>query len=395
MKSDSEWAYTFPILKYILFVYYSRIFCILIDECNIGFYIASDLLKLSVVNAKIGVEHMDYPIDKILPGIKVTAQMSPEPSDEDLEFVRALGVTHAVLWTDAKKASYEYYASRRELFDKSDISIYGLGNLDVHNVDSITLNLRERDAKIEEYKQHIRNLGHAGIPYTTYAHMGNGIWSTEPERTPRGALGRAFDLNKAEVGHWHGREFRMPLSHGREYSEAEIWENFSYFIDQVAPVAEEANVMIGIHPDDPPVPELAGVPRCIFSSFEGYKKALEIADSPNIGMCLCVGCWLEGGELMGKDILETIRYFGERKKIFKVHFRNVDKPLPHFVETFLEDGYMDMYKVMRELQKVGFRGVAIPDHIPHLTQDGRAGMAYIIGQMQMLQKRAEEELTFS
>ena len=98
---------------------------------------------------------------------------------------------------------------------------------------------------------------------------------------------------------------------------------------------------------------------------------------------------------MGKDILETIRYFGERKKIFKVHFRNVDKPLPHFVETFLEDGYMDMYKVMLELQKVGFRGVAIPDHIPHLTQDGRAGMAYIIGQMQMLQKRAEEELTFS
>ena len=93
--------------------------------------------------------------------------------------------------------------------------------------------------------------------------------------------------------------------------------------------------------------------------------------------------------------LQTFLPLNKKKKIFKVHFRNVDKPLPHFVETFLEDGYMDMYKVMRELQKVGFRGVAIPDHIPHLTQDGRAGMAYIIGQMQMLQKRAEEDLTFS
>ena len=77
-----------------------------------------------------------------------------------------------------QKRLHEYYASRRELFEKSDISIYGFGNLDVHNVDSITLNLPERDAKIEEYKQHIRNLGRAGIPYTTYAHMGNGIWST-------------------------------------------------------------------------------------------------------------------------------------------------------------------------------------------------------------------------
>ena len=333
-----------------------------------------------------------HPLDKIEPGIKVTAQMSPEASPEDLEFVRMLGVTHAVLWTDAKKSSYEYYASRRKLFEQAGISVYGFGNSDVHNQDAITLNLPGRDAKIEEYKQHIRNLGKAGIPYTTYAHMGNGIWSTAPEQTPRGALGRAFDLSKAEVGHWHGREFKMPLSHGRAYSKDEIWDNYEYFIKQVAPVAEDAGVMIGIHPDDPPQPELAGVPRCIFSSFEGYKQALEIADSPNVGMCLCVGCWLEGGELMGKGVLETIQYFGERNKIFKVHFRNVDQPLPHFVETFLEDGYMDMYQVMRELQKVGFKGVAIPDHIPHLADEGKVGMAYIIGQMQMLQRRAMEEV---
>ena len=333
---------------------------------------------------------MAHPLDKIEPGIKVTAQMSPEPSEQDLEFVRALGVTHAVLWTDATKSSYEYYASRRELFEKADISVYGFGNSDVHNVDAITLNLPERDAKIEEYKEHIRNLGKAGIPYTTYAHMGNGIWSTGRERTPRGAMGRAFDLSKAEVGHWHGREFRMPLSHGRVFSEEEIWENFAHFIKQVAPVAEEAGVMIGIHPDDPPVPELAGVPRCIFGNFEGYRQALEMADSPNVGMCLCVGCWLEGGELMGKDVLETIRNFGERQKLFKVHFRNVDKPLPYFVETFLEDGYMDMYLVMKALQEVGFKGVAIPDHIPSLVEDGRAGTAYIIGQMQVLERLSRE-----
>jgi mannonate dehydratase len=334
---------------------------------------------------------MAHPLDRIEPGIKVTAQMSPEPTREDLDFVRALGVTHAVLWTDASKSSYEYYASRRELFAEAGITVYGFGNLDVHNVDAITLNLPGRQEKIEEYKRHLRNLGKAGIPYTTYAHMGNGIWSTEPERTPQGALGRAFDLSKAHAGHWNGREFRMPLSHGRPFSPQEVWDNFESFIRQVAPVAEEAGVMIGIHPDDPPVPQLAGVPRCIFSSFAGYRQALEMADSPNVGMCLCVGCWLEGGDLMGQDVLETIRYFGQRQQLFKVHFRNVTQPLPHFVETCLLDGYMDMRQVMRALQAVGFKGVAIPDHIPRLGDDPRVGTAYIIGQMQVLQRWAQQE----
>ena len=71
------------------------------------------------------------------------------------------------------------------------------------------------------------------------------------------------------------------------FSKEEIWDNYTYFIKKVVPVAEEAGVRIGIHPDDPPQPVLAGVPR-IFSSFEDYRKALEIANSPNIGMCLCV-----------------------------------------------------------------------------------------------------------
>ena len=204
--------------------------------------------------------------------------------------------------------------------------------------------------------------------------MANGIWSTEREPTPRRRAGARLRPGQGRrQGHWVERATMQPLSHGRDYSEDEIWDNYAYFIRQVAPVAEEAGVRIGIHPDDPPVPELGGVPRCIFSSFEGYQRALEIADSPNVGMCLCVGCWLEGGELMGKDVVETIRYFGERKKLFKVHFRNVDQPLPHFVETFLDDGYMDMYKVMKALREVDFDGVLIADHIPMMANDRRVG----------------------
>ena len=76
----------------------------------------------------------------------------------------------------------------------------------------------------------------------------------------------------------------------------EIWDNYEDFIKQIAPLAEQLGIFIGIHPDDPPVPMLGGVPRCIFGNIEGYKRALEIANSPSVGVSLCCGTWLEGGE---------------------------------------------------------------------------------------------------
>ena len=333
---------------------------------------------------------VENPMDNIESGIKVAAQMSPEPSKEDLQFARQMGVEYVVLWTDGVHANYDYFMSRRDIFENAGLKIYGFGNGDVHCQAALVLNLPNRDEKVEQYKRYIRDLGKAGIPYTTYAHMANGVWSTNPEQTRGGAQARAFDLAKAENRSQGTNQTR--LTHGREYSEDEIWDNFTHFIREAVPVAEEAGVMIGIHPDDPPGPNLGGVPRCIFSRFEGYERALDIADSPNVGMCFCVGCWLEGGEMMGKDVLESIRYFGEQGKIFKIHFRNVDKPLPHFVESFVDNGYMDMYQVMKVMRKVNFKGVAIPDHIPQMADDGRVGTAYTIAYMNALVKRANEEV---
>jgi mannonate dehydratase len=328
------------------------------------------------------------PIDGIAAGVKIALQISPEPTEDDLRFAEALGIDHVVLWTNAEKASAEYYRSRKELFARHGIEVYGFGNASVHNQPDITLNTPNRDAKVEEYLRHLRALGAAGIPYTTYAHMANGIWSTERELN-RGASARAFNADKATVGHWHGTEYALPLTNEREYSEDEIWENFTYFIRKAARVAEEENVMIGIHPDDQPM-SLGGVPR-IFSTFENYKRALEIADSPNVGICLCVGCWLEGGDLWGADAITAIRHFAERDQLFKIHFRNVDKPLPHFVETFLDNGYGDMYAIMRTLHEVGFRGVAIPDHIPTILNEPRLGTAFSIGYMKALLNAAKSE----
>ena len=327
----------------------------------------------------------------IPPGMKISVQVGSDPNDEDLQFVRQLGAEYVNIWVRADGATYENFMRLRAKVEAAGLKVWNIGNLNVHNMEEVTLNLPGRDQKIEDYKTYLRNLGRAGIYYTTYAHMGNGIWSTQRENTRGGAPARAFDLAKADAGYWDKKIFKGPLTHGRVYSQKEIWDNYTYFIKAVTPVAEEVGVRIGIHPDDPPVPELAGVPRCIFGNFEGYKRALEIADSPNIGMCLCCGTWLEGGKLMGKDVLETIRYFGSRGKIFKIHFRNVNAPLPHFVETFVDDGYMDMYKVMRALREVNYNGVLIPDHIPEMIGGSRAGTAYSIAYMKALLKRANEE----
>ena len=327
----------------------------------------------------------------IEPGMKIAAQLSPEADDDELAFVRQMGIDWAVCWTDGARAGYDYYARTKERFAKAGIEIYGFGNLDVHNQDAIVLGLPGRDEKIAEYVSHIRALGEAGIPYTTYAHMANGIWSTEREPTRGGASARAYDQDRATVGHWHGRDYALPLTHGRSYEKEEIWANFETFIRQVAPVAEAAGVRIGIHPDDPPQPMLGGIPRCIFSDHAGYQRAMDLADSPSVGICFCVGCWLEGGALMGRGVLESIADFGGQRRLFKVHLRNVTAPLPHFVETFIDDGYMDVYPIIEALAAVDFDGVLIADHVPLMADDRRVGTAYTIGYMKALLQRAADE----
>src|SRR2546423_15275529 len=120
---------------------------------------------------------------------------------------------------------------------------------------------------------------------------------------------------------------------------------------------------------------LGGVPRCVFGSFEGYKRSLEIANSPNVGVCLCCGTWLEGGELTGMDVVGAIRYFGKLGKLWKIHFRYVSAPVPHFLEAFVDSGYMAMSKVMRALRAAEFDGVVIRDHFPQIAGDGWTSVA--------------------
>ncbi len=326
------------------------------------------------------------------PGIRLCAQSSATPTDEQLLFLNQIGAEFVSVGAPRDMRTAEGFLQIKKRYADAGITVWNIGNSDVHNMPEVTLNLPGRDGKIEEYKQYLRNLGKAGIRYTTYAHMGNGIWSSGRAQTRR-ADGREFDLASPDrKGFWGGKTWQEPLSHGRVFTKEEIWDNYSHFIKQVAPVAEEAGVRIGIHPDDPPVPVLAGVPRCIFSNFEGYRRALEIANSPNVGICLCCGTWLEGGRrLTGKDPEEMIRHFGAGK-IWKIHFRNVSAPLPRFVETFMDNGCYDMHKIMKALHDVQFDGIVILDHSPRMVGGDYAqtayGFAYMRGLLNGVSARA-------
>jgi mannonate dehydratase len=161
-----------------------------------------------------------------------------------------------------------------------------------------------------------------------------------------------------------------------------MWANYEYFIKALLPVAEEAGVKLALHPDDPPVESLGGIAR-IFRSFQGFKRAMEIGDSPAHGLDFCHGSWSS----MGPGVLEAIRHFGERGKILYVHFRDVQGSVPKFQECFVEEGNSDMLEVIKTLKEVGFTGFLIPDHVPHMVDDtawGHRARAYAVGYMKAL-----------
>jgi mannonate dehydratase len=210
-------------------------------------------------------------------GIQLAIQTHAEASNEDLQFYQQLGVEWAMVGIHhPEQHTAEFYKGLVKRFGEYGLKIYRITNLGVHNSPEMTLNLPGRDAKIEEFKRFIRNLGAAGIKYNTYAHMGNGIWTTGHVPGRGGMNSRMLDITNAK-GHWAGTVYEGELTHGRRYTEDELWDNYTYMIRQIAPVAEEAGVYIGIHPDDPPVYDLGGIPRCMFGNFAGYKKAMEIA----------------------------------------------------------------------------------------------------------------------
>ncbi|MCL5743907.1 MAG: mannonate dehydratase [Acidobacteria bacterium] len=318
-------------------------------------------------------------------GIGIGHRFPAQPGTEIFVIYRTGGIEYGSILASLDQVSYDFMARRRDEMEKHGVRLLNVNVIGLHCDPVVVLGLPGVEGKLERYKQFLRDAGKAGVPYTTYGHMANlrlGYGVTGRGRA-RGLRTRVFDEAVAKS---------YPLSHGRVYSEKEIWQSFTRFAKAVVPVAEEAGVHIGLHPDDPPIPTLGGVAR-VFRNYEGYSRALEISNSPNFGFCLCVGTWAEGGRATGKSPVEMIREFAPTGKIFKIHFRNIDQPLPRFTETFLDDGFLDMHEIMRELRKANFNGVVVPDHVPGGA--GEASIGYMIGYMRALRAVVNKEFAQS
>jgi mannonate dehydratase len=314
--------------------------------------------------------------------IKFSVRIPSRLSDDELLFVRQLGVDHVYAHLGADSLDVKSLTDLRLRVADAGLTLYNVAYPALIRSDKIHLALPGRDEAIGEFKSFVSNVGRAGIHAIAFIFSPNPVWTSGTGEC-RGAKARRVDLDEM---------LKRPLTHGREYTEDEIWDNFSYFIREVIPVAEEAGVRLALHPNDPPVPSLGGIP-CLIHSFEDYVRAFEIADSPYLGMEFCVGCWLEGGEAFG-DMFEAIRYFNSEGRIVIVNFRNVSSTLPRFTETFVDCGYMDMYPVMKAFVEVGYQGNMILDHTPKFSRSPSRDpeRAYAIGYMRALLERAEAEL---
>lgn len=286
-----------------------------------------------------------------------TNQLTPEI----IEFAHQIGVQDIQFNTPRLpgESRWEYadLLDLRTRCEEAGLRLNAIENVPNKFFIKAMLGLPGRDEQIENMQQTIRNLGQAGIPLFGYHWMPNSVWRTSTTARARGgAQTTAFDYELVK---------NAPLSFDREYSADEMWQNYTYYINAVLPVAEEAGVKLALHPDDPPVPTLGGVAR-LMRNFEGFQRAMTIGNSPNHGLDFCVGSW---SEMSPDECLTGLRYFAEQGKIFYVHFRDVLGTVPTFREAFIGEGNLNMFQVMKTLKELNFKGFLIDDHVPRMVGD--------------------------
>jgi mannonate dehydratase len=225
------------------------------------------------------------------------------------------------------------------------------------NLTRAQLGVEGRDDDIARFITLIRECAAVGQRIICYNWMPAVGWSrTDSARPDRGgSLVTAFDLDRANP---------ELTEYGDRFTHADMWKNLEHFLKAVVPEAEKHGVTLALHPDDPPVDRLRGIPR-IITSIDALKRVTQIVTSPHNGLTFCQGSIASQGPHV--DIPAAIRWFGERGLIHFVHFRDIRGTPASFVEAWHDDGQNDMYAAMKAYYDVGFRGPVRPDHVATVT----------------------------
>jgi mannonate dehydratase len=304
-------------------------------------------------------------------GIKLALVLGRD-HDTRIKLAKQIGIRHLIVGVDGdlQKVGRDQYeetlAKIKERYNAAGMTIAGVESHPVP-AEKIKLGLPGRDEEIENYRAAVEALGKIGVPMVCYNFMaGIGWYRTKTDVPTRGgALASEFDYQAAE---------KEGLTQWGKVTEDHVWQNLEYFLKSIIPVAEKAHVQMALHPDDPPISPLRGIGR-ILTSAANYRRLLNIVPSPVNGITFCQANF----KLMGENIEALAREWCTQKKIFFVHFRDVEGTREHFVETFHDDGPTDMAQMLRAYHESGFDGPMRPDHAP--TMEGESnevpGYAFI------------------
>jgi mannonate dehydratase len=254
----------------------------------------------------------------------------------------------------------------------------------------IVYNQPGRDEEINKIKQTIVNMGKLGIPvleWNFYNHRATDGYQQVPGRGGAGYTEFKYDRMKD----------LPPLPAEGVHSYEDTWKNLEYFLKAVIPVAEKNNVVMSVHPNDPPPPMSRGSAQ-VLNSFSDWKRLVETVNSPSNTMTWDCGVTRE----LGEDPIVVGNWLASRNRIGQVHFRNVvtRKPREDYTEVSPDDGENDMYEVMKLLVRNNYKRLIFPEHprglaIDKLLPKGTnptASWAYNIGHCRAMLQIALREL---
>ena len=217
----------------------------------------------------------------------------------------------------------------------------------------------ERDYEIERICKIIEMCSKAGIPAVKYNLNIIGIPRTESESGRGGA--------KLSTFRWDKADHNAKDTYAGKVSEDVFWERIDYFLEKVVPVAEENKVRLACHPHDPYTPPgYKGVTR-VLGTVEGLKKFISVQENDYHGLNFCQGTVTEMMDNPGEEIFDVIRYFGNKNKIFNVHFRNIKGGKLSFTEVFPDEGSINMHEAIKVYKEVGYKYMLMPDHVPEIN----------------------------